>query len=53
MVKVLGFGDITKKLTVRVHGASKAAKEKIEKAGGSVELVAIAEKAGKVKEQGE
>ena len=52
LVKVLGFGDLTKKLAVKVHGASKTAKEKIEKAGGSVELVAIAEKAGKVKEQG-
>jgi len=38
-VKVLAQGDITKKLTVRVHAASKAAREKIESAGGSVELL--------------
>jgi large subunit ribosomal protein L15 len=51
LVKVLGFGDLSKKLTVKLHGASKTAREKIEKAGGSVELVAIAEKAGKVKQE--
>ena len=35
-VKVLGMGDLTKKLTVDVDKLSGAAKEKIEKAGGSV-----------------
>ena len=35
-VKVLGMGDLTKKLTVDVDKVSGAAKEKIEKAGGSV-----------------
>jgi large subunit ribosomal protein L15 len=38
-VKVLGNGDLTKKLTVKVDKVSKSAKEKIEKAGGSVELL--------------
>ncbi|MGI8726710.1 MAG: 50S ribosomal protein L15 [Solirubrobacterales bacterium] len=38
-VKILGNGEITKKLTVRVHGFSKSAKEKIEAAGGSAELL--------------
>ena len=38
-VKVLGSGDLTKKLTVRVHAASKAAQEKIEGAGGTIELL--------------
>ncbi|MDD4101165.1 MAG: 50S ribosomal protein L15 [Kiritimatiellae bacterium] len=38
-VKVLGDGDLTKKLTVKVNGASASAKAKIEAAGGSVELV--------------
>ncbi len=33
-VKILGFGDIDKKLTVHAHEFSKSAKEKIEKAGG-------------------
>jgi large subunit ribosomal protein L15 len=41
-VKLLGRGEISKKLTVRVHGASAAAREKVEKAGGTVELIADA-----------
>lgn len=36
LVKVLGNGEVTKKLTVEVDKVSKGAKEKIEKAGGSV-----------------
>lgn len=36
MIKVLGDGDITKKLTVEVDKVSASAKEKIEKVGGSV-----------------
>ncbi len=40
LVKVLGDGEIAKKLTVRVHAFSKSAKEKIEKAGGKAELIA-------------
>ena len=35
-VKVLGNGDITKKLTVEDCKVSATAKEKIEKAGGSI-----------------
>ena len=35
-VKVLANGELTKKLTVAVEKVSAAAKEKIEKAGGSV-----------------
>src|SRR5437016_8475179 len=38
-VKLLGVGEVTKKLTVRVHGISKTAREKIEGAGGTVELL--------------
>jgi large subunit ribosomal protein L15 len=38
-VKLLGTGDISKKLTVRVHAISATAREKIEKAGGTVELL--------------
>lgn len=37
LVKVLGDGDITKKLTVRVDKVSASAKTKIEAAGGTVE----------------
>ena len=35
-VKILGDGDITKKLTVHAHRFSESAKAKIEAAGGSV-----------------
>jgi large subunit ribosomal protein L15 len=38
-LKVLGVGDLTKKLTIRAHGFSKSAKEKIEKAGGSAVVI--------------
>lgn len=38
-VKVLGTGELSKKLTVRVHAISASAREKIEKAGGTVELL--------------
>jgi large subunit ribosomal protein L15 len=38
-VKILGNGEITKKLTVRVHAISATAREKIEKAGGTVDLL--------------
>jgi large subunit ribosomal protein L15 len=34
-VKILGQGDLSKKLTVSAHGFSKTAREKIEGAGGS------------------
>ncbi|AEE17685.1 50S ribosomal protein L15 [Treponema brennaborense] len=36
LVKVLGNGEITKKVTVNVDKVSASAKEKIEKAGGTV-----------------
>jgi large subunit ribosomal protein L15 len=39
-VKILGDGELTKKLTVRAHAFSKSAQEKIEKAGGSVVVLA-------------
>ena len=38
-VKVLGDGELGKKLTVRVHAISASAREKIEAAGGTVELL--------------
>jgi len=39
-VKILGTGELKQKLEVEVHQISASAKEKIEKAGGSVKLVA-------------
>ena len=38
-VKILGQGDISKKLTVHAHGFSKSAREKIEGAGGTCQVL--------------
>ena len=38
IVKVLGQGEISKKLTIAVDAISASAREKIEKAGGTVEI---------------
>ena len=41
VLKIIGNTEVNKKLTVKTHKISKTAKELIEKAGGSVELVEI------------
>jgi large subunit ribosomal protein L15 len=38
-VKLLADGEIARKLTLKVHAISAAAREKVEKAGGTVELL--------------
>ena len=38
-VKILGRGDVTKKLTVQAKACSESAKEKIEAAGGKAEVI--------------
>ena len=38
-VKVLGNGELSKGLTVHAHGFSKTAREKIESAGGTCQLI--------------
>ncbi|MCI2048660.1 MAG: 50S ribosomal protein L15 [Lachnospiraceae bacterium] len=38
-IKILGHGELTKKLTVRANAFSASAKEKIEKAGGTAEVI--------------
>ncbi len=38
-VKILGRGEVTKSLTVKVAGFTASAKEKIEKAGGKAEVI--------------
>ena len=38
-VKVLGEGEVDKKLTVRAHAFSESAKAKLEQAGGAAEVV--------------
>lgn len=39
VLKILGDGELTKKLKVAAHRFSKSAREKIEKAGGEVEVL--------------
>jgi large subunit ribosomal protein L15 len=41
-VKILARGELKKKLTVKAHAFSATAKEKIEAAGGSAEVIAVA-----------
>jgi large subunit ribosomal protein L15 len=56
-VRLLGKGEFSAKLAFRVAGASKGAREAVEKAGGSIELIErknpaelAAAKKGKVRE---
>jgi large subunit ribosomal protein L15 len=44
-LKILGTGELTRKITVRAHQFSAAAKAKIEAAGGTVEVIAVKEPA--------
>jgi large subunit ribosomal protein L15 len=41
-LKILGNGELTKKVTIKAHVFSKAALEKIQKAGGSAEVIQAA-----------
>lgn len=38
-IKILGDGDLNKKINVSAHSFSKSAKDKIEKAGGKAEII--------------
>jgi large subunit ribosomal protein L15 len=40
-IKILGDGALSKPLTIKAHGFSAKAKEKIEAAGGKVELISL------------
>ncbi len=40
-VKILGEGSLSKPLTVKAHGFSSKAKEKIEAIGGKTEVIAL------------
>jgi large subunit ribosomal protein L15 len=44
-LKVLGAGDVKRPLTVKAHIFSESAKQKIEAAGGTIEIIAPARKA--------
>ncbi len=39
LIKILGDGDIDRSVTVKAHAFSQSAREKIESAGGSVEIL--------------
>jgi large subunit ribosomal protein L15 len=39
-VKILGEGELTVAVNVKVHGVSASARQKIEAAGGKIELIA-------------
>ncbi|MDI4238353.1 50S ribosomal protein L15 [Bradyrhizobium sp. 31Argb] len=43
-VRLLGRGELTAKLNIEVHGASKSAVAAVEKAGGTVKILAPAKK---------
>ncbi|MGQ0683173.1 50S ribosomal protein L15 [Bradyrhizobium sp.] len=45
-VRLLGRGELKAKLTIEVHGASKSAIAAVEKAGGSVKILAPAKEEG-------
>jgi len=40
-IKLLGEGEVSHPLEVKVHGASRSAREKIEAAGGKVEILSL------------
>jgi large subunit ribosomal protein L15 len=46
LIKVLGNGDINRKVKVRAHAFSSSARSKIEGAGGGVEVISSAESTG-------
>src|SRR6516162_5708982 len=45
-VRLLGRGELKSKINIEVHGASKSAIEAVEKAGGSVKILAPAKEEG-------
>jgi len=45
-VRLLGRGELKAKINIEVHGASKSAIEAVEKAGGSVKILAPAKEEG-------
>ena len=52
-IKILGDGDVTKKFTFEVDKVSQSAREKIEKAGGTINLLERTPKAPKAKAKAE
>jgi len=52
-IKVLGEGEITASVTVRAHGFSASAKQKIEAAGGTAEVIAVPKRPKRYKKKSE
>jgi len=54
LVKILGDGEVNRELTVRAHKVSASAREKIEAAGGTVEIIPtkVYEKTKRRKDEG-
>ena len=48
-VKILAKGELSKPLTVHAHAFSAAAKERIEAAGGTTQLIVAADSGGRTK----
>jgi large subunit ribosomal protein L15 len=46
IIKLLGDGELTKKLTIKVHRISASAQAKVEGAGGTIELIVQAQAEG-------
>jgi large subunit ribosomal protein L15 len=53
LIKILGQGEVTVKLTVKAHRFSAAAQQKLEAAGGTVEIVGAAPAGDAADAQGE
>jgi len=46
-VKLLGRGELVRPLSIAVHAVSESARKKVEAAGGSVEIISVANERGK------
>lgn len=53
VIKLLGTGEVSVALTIKLHRASASAKAKIEAAGGTLELIAKASEGEAAKDEGE
>ena len=50
-LRILGNGEITKKITVKANHVTPQAKEKIEAAGGKIELIVVTPNTKKTKKE--
>jgi large subunit ribosomal protein L15 len=52
-LKVIGGGELATAISVRAHGFSKSAKQKIEAAGGKVDVIVIPRRPKRLKKKAE